>query len=304
MRPSLRIIQGAALAGAAALTYAHLVERHLFRLRRVTVPILQTTADPLRILHLSDLHLLPGQHDKIQWVRKLADHQPDLVIATGDNLGCVDAVPGVLRALEPLLALPGAFVFGSNDYNGPVVKNPFGYFNRNRRYVQGTALPSEELRDALIGAGWVDCNNARATIKAGSLLVDLVGVDDPHIGRDIYPVPQANPDTVNLRLGLVHSPEPRILETMSFDGCSIIFAGHTHGGQVRVPFYGALVTNCGLEPKLARGLHPWRDSETYLHVSAGLGTHSTAPIRFSCPPEATILTLVPRCHDNNLVISS
>ena len=289
----LRVAAGTAAVGAATLAYASLVERNLFTLRRVDVPMLAPDAEPLRVLHVSDLHLTPGQHRKQRWVAELAGTDPDLVIVTGDNLAHVDAVPAAVRALTPLLDFPGAFVFGSNDYRGPVVKNPFGYFDRDRPYVQGPALPTEELRDVFTGAGWADLNNARTTIKAGGRSIELVGVDDPHVERDRYETVAGPADpSVDVRIGLTHSPEPRLLDAMADDGFELLLAGHTHGGQVCVPFYGALVTNCGLDRRMAKGLHRWPYSEAFLHVSAGLGTSPTAPVRFACPPEASILTLV------------
>ena len=81
---------------------------------------------------------------------------------------------------------------------------------------------------------------------------------------------------------------------MAADGFALLLAGHTHGGQVCVPGYGALTTNCDLPQSMAKGLHRWPGSDAWLHVSAGLGTHPTAPIRFACRPEATVLTLIPR----------
>ena len=108
------------------------------------------------------------------------------------------------------------------------------------------------------------------------------------------PDPQTDADLGAVRLGLTHSPEPRVLDAMAADGFDLLLAGHTHGGQVGVPGVGALVTNCGLDRRMARGLHRWPDSTAWLHVSAGLGTHPTAPVRFACRPEATLLTLVPR----------
>ena len=81
---------------------------------------------------------------------------------------------------------------------------------------------------------------------------------------------------------------------MADDGFDLLFAGHTHGGQVCVPLVGALVTNCDLDRRMAKGLHRWPRSDAWLHVSAGLGTSPTAPVRFACPPEATVLTLIPR----------
>jgi predicted MPP superfamily phosphohydrolase len=286
---------GLAVAGAATAAYASLVERNLFTLRRFDVPILPPDAEPLRVLHVSDLHLTPGQRRKQRWVADLAGLDPDLVVVTGDNMAHIDAIPGLIRAYSPLFNYPGAFVFGSNDYRGPVFKNPFGYFNDNREYVQGEELPSEELRATLTEAGWADLNNARITLKAGGRAIELVGVDDPHVERDDYPSVAGPADpTADVHIGVTHSPEPPLLDAMAADGFSLLLAGHTHGGQVCLPGVGALVTNCGLDRHLAKGLHRWPGSGSWLHVSAGLGTHPTAPVRFACRPEASLLTLVPR----------
>jgi predicted MPP superfamily phosphohydrolase len=253
--------------------------------------MLEPGSAPLRILHLSDLHMTPAQARKQRWVASLASLEPDLVIVTGDNMASVSAVPAVLRAFEPLFDFPGAFVFGSNDYFGPVLKNPLGYLRRDRKHIEGPPLPTDDLRAGLLLAGWLELNNARGILKAGGRAIELAGVDDPHIGRDRYMSAALEP-SADLHFGVTHSPEPRVLDPMVRDGLSLIFAGHTHGGQVCVPFYGALTTNCELPRKMARGLH--RYGESWLHVSAGLGTHPTAPVRFACPPEASILTLVSR----------
>jgi predicted MPP superfamily phosphohydrolase len=284
-----------AAAGTATAAYGCLVERNMFTLRRFNVPVLAPDAEPLRVLHISDLHMTPGQQRKQAWVSRLAATDPDLVITTGDNLAHPGAVTAVVRALQPLLDRPGAFVFGSNDYRGPVFKNPFGYFRRSRSYVQGADLPTEDLRDVLVAAGWADLNNARSSVKAGGRTVEMIGVDDPHVARDDYAAVAGRVDpTADVHLGLTHSPEPEILTRMAADGAELLLAGHTHGGQVCVPGVGALVTNCGLPRRMAKGLHRWPGSDAWLHVSAGLGTHPTAPVRFACRPEASVLTLVPR----------
>jgi predicted MPP superfamily phosphohydrolase len=291
---SLYALAAGTVAGGAALAYASLVERNLFTLRRVDVPLLEPDAEPLRILHLSDLHMMPGQRRKQQWVAELIGTDPDLVVVTGDNMANPDAVPGVLRALQPLLDLPGAFVFGSNDYKGPVWKNPLLYLLPDREYVQGVELPAEELRTAFLTAGWADLNNARTVVKAGGRSVELVGVDDPHVDRDDYPS-VAGPASLgaDLHVGVTHTPASRVLNAMAADGFELMLAGHTHGGQVCIPGYGALTTNCDLPHSMAKGLHRWPGSQAWLHVSAGLGTHPTAPVRFACRPEATVLTLIP-----------
>jgi predicted MPP superfamily phosphohydrolase len=295
VRRSRVLSTGLVAAGAVALAYASLIERNLFTVRRFDVPVLPPDAEPLRILHLSDLHLTPGQRRKQRWVAELAGLDPDLVVVTGDNIAHPDAVDAVAAAYGPLFGLPGVFVFGSNDYRGPVFKNPFGYFDRDREYVQGVELPYEDLRRLLVGGGWADLNNARAMLKAGGRRVELVGVDDPHVERDEYQaVGGPVDDAADVHIGVTHTPEPYVLDDMARDGFSLLLAGHTHGGQVCLPGIGALVTNCGLPRAMAKGLHRWPDSDAWLHVSAGIGTHPTAPVRFACRPEATVLTLVPR----------
>ena len=294
-RSFISIAAATVAAGGATLAYASLIERNLFTLRRFDVPVLEADAEPLRLLHISDLHMMPDQRRKQDWVAALAGTDPDLVVVTGDNMASPEAVPGVLRALAPVLSVPGAFVFGSNDYRGPVWKNPLRYLLPHDEYVQGVDLPHGELANAFTEAGWVNLNNARTVVKAGGRSIELVGVDDPHVERDDYPSVSgpASPGA-DLHIGVTHTPAARVLDPMAQDGFDLLLAGHTHGGQVCVPFYGALTTNCDLPHSMAKGLHRWPGSDAWLHVSAGLGTHPTAPVRFACRPEATILTLIPR----------
>jgi predicted MPP superfamily phosphohydrolase len=123
-----------------------------------------------------------------------------------------------------------------------------------------------------------------------SRIVDVRGVDDPHISRDRYDeVAGAFDSAADFSMGVTHAPYLRVIDRMADDGADLILAGHTHGGQLRVPGYGALVTNCDLDTKRSRGLS--RHQESFLHVSAGIGTSPYAPFRFACPPEATLLTL-------------
>ncbi|KYH43603.1 metallophosphoesterase [Branchiibius sp. NY16-3462-2] len=308
MRPALITAGGVVGAGAGALAWGTLVERNWYALRSLTVPVLMPGSAPVRILQISDLHLVPRQRRRIEWVRSLARLEPDLVLNTGDNCSDLDAVPFVLEAMEPFLHLPGAFVLGSNDYFAPWFKNPFSYFADRRVTAverQPEKLPVDELITGLSSEGWLDLRNQRETIKANGMCLELVGVDDPHIGRDQYDE-VAGPAAADVAatLGVVHAPYTRVLNPMAADGASLIIAGHTHGGQVRVPFYGALVTNCDLDTSRASGLSRWWPraeagvpapaDPAYLQVSAGLGHSKYAPVRFACRPEANLITLVPR----------
>ncbi len=293
------------MGGAAAVAYASVIERNWFALRRFDVPVLPAGARPVRVLHISDAHLTPGRRRLISWVRALDELSPDLVVNTGDSIAHPRAVSYFLEALGPLLDRPGVFVYGSNDLYSPVPKNPARYLWRtsagdHQRTVPD--LPWAVLGDSMIAAGWYDANNKRGRIKAGDLDIEVAGVHDSHIKRDRYDQIAGPADPgADLRLGLLHSPEPRNLDRFAADGYDLLLAGHTHGGQVCLPFYGTLVTNCGIERARAHGLHRHPPADVtgasagaWLHVSAGLGTSPWAPVRFCCRPEATLLTLVPR----------
>jgi predicted MPP superfamily phosphohydrolase len=284
----------AAAAGSlvAGIAYASLIERNAFVLRELTMPVLSPGSSPLRVLHLSDFHMRPGQRRKQAWLRELAGWAPDLVINTGDNLAHPKAVPAVVQSLGDLLSVPGLFVFGSNDYFGPKPKNPANYIFKPSRRVAGQPLPWQDLRAAFTERGWLDMTHTRREIEVKGQLIAAAGVDDPHLTRDRYETiaGPANP-AANLTLGLTHSPEPRVLDRFAADGYQLVMAGHTHGGQLCLPFYGAVVTNCELDRSRAKGPSRW-GAHTQLHVSAGIGTSPYAPVRFCCRPEATMLTLV------------
>lgn len=294
-----RIQQTAAItagAAAAGLAYATLIERNAFVLRHQTMNVLEPGSSTLRVLHISDIHMLPGQRLKQAWISELEALEPDLVVNTGDNLAHPQAVPAVIQSLGGLLSRPGLFVFGSNDYFGPTPKNPMKYFKTDHKRSHGAPLPWQDLRAAFTERGWLDATHTVRELEVAGVRVAAAGVDDPHIGRDRYETVAGRPNPLaHLRLGLTHSPEPRVLDQFADDGYDLVMAGHTHGGQLRLPFVGALVTNCHIDRSRVKGPSSWGASMK-LHVSAGLGTSPYAPARFCCRPEATLLTLTPVSH--------
>ena len=292
----IRSVAAVGAVGAAAAFYGTVIERNAFTLRRFDVPVLPVGADPLRFLHVSDLHITANQRNKHDWVRSLAHLQPDLVVNTGDTLSAENAIPAVMRSLEPLFEFPGVFVPGNNDYYVPRPKNPIRYFGPppDPFSIQARPLPWPEMAGAMSEAGWTDLTHVRTGMKVDGREVALAGTDDPHLRRARYEriAGRADPDAL-VRIGVIHSPEPALLGAFAGDGYDLVLAGHTHGGQVRLPFGPALVTNCGIDRGRARWLHAW-DERMYFHVSAGLGTNPYMPIRFCCRPEASLLTLIPR----------
>jgi uncharacterized protein len=296
------LLTTAAVVGVAGIGYSSVIERNWFALRQYEIPVLAPGVRPLRILHISDAHLTPGRHRLMSWLRTLDALEPDLVVNTGDSIAHPQAVGPFLAALGPLLNRPGVFVYGSNDLYSPKLRNPARYLWRTSAEEHARDvddLPWEELGAGMEEAGWFAASNRRGRLKVGEHDIEVAGVHDSHISRDRYEkVAGAADRGADLRLGVLHSPEPAVLDRFAADGFDLLLAGHTHGGQLRLPGTGALVTNCGISRDMASGLHRYpgtgADSEPWLHVSAGLGTSPYAPVRFCCRPEASLLTLVPR----------
>lgn len=301
----------AAAVGAAAFAWGSLVERNRFTIRHETVPVLDAGARPLTVLHLSDLHMAPWQDRKQQWVRSLAQVEPDLIVNTGDNLGHPDGIEGLKRALQVFAGVPGVFVHGSNDYFGPQFKNPFTYFGGPSRTVaRPTTLDTARLEhyfeDTL---GWLSLNNTARAIEIRGSRLEFFGTNDAHRNWDRLDVlpgaieemrenvgwqdERSGPEPI--AIGVTHAPYRRVLDSFVNHGAELIFAGHTHGGQVRIPGLPALVTNCDIPREQAQGLSVWHHARhaAYLEVSAGIGTSIYAPVRFACPPEAVVVTLTP-----------
>ena len=289
-----------AAAGLAAFGYG-LWEKNQFVLREETLAILPPGRGPFRILHLSDIHFVPGQQKKADWLASLATLEPDLVVNTGDNLSHVKAVDPLLEALRPLMEFPGVFVPGSNDYFAPRLKNPAAYLaGPSKSAPQPTRLDWPRLRSGFGMGGWVDLTNRHQSLVLDGIRFDFSGVDDPHLKRERYagwPRGTRNQDSNDhLKIAVIHAPYQRVLDHFTAEGADLLLAGHTHGGQLCIPGYGALVSNCDLPTWRAKGLNDWSTNgrTTPVNVSGGIGTSRFAPVRIACKPEAVLLTLTSR----------
>lgn len=305
---ALAAVAATGLAAVAGHVWARHVEVHRYTLRRAEVRVLPAGTAPVRLLHISDIHLMPDDRRKLTFLQELGRLDVDVVVDTGDNIASAPSVPALVHVLDPLLRRPGAFVMGSNDMYAPGPKNPLRYFLPDARpdgYTEPERpleLPTEELAQGLARRGWRDLTNRRDETVLDGLRIRWVGVDDPHLERDEMPAPEdgssltdgvaPTPTSPTVRIAVAHAPYRRVLDGFVRDGADLILAGHTHGGQLRVPGFGALVTNCDLPRSQARGLSTW--SGVPLHVSAGMGASPYSNYRFATPPEATLLTLLPR----------
>lgn len=307
--------KGLFTAAVGIAAWSTLVEPNLFTVRRHLLPLLPDGAAPLRILQLSDLHMAPWHRHKVDWVSRLAELRPDLLVLTGDQMGHSAALNAVSTALQPFadVGVPGVFVHGSNDYYSPIIKNPLKYLRepsgpRDRE----PDLDTDALTQRYLDLGFTDLNNSATRMHLRGVDVELFGLGDPHINLDDAgrmrdaltaldrPIRKGTAkarslpsQTEPVRIGVVHAPYQRALNALLNERADLIIAGHTHGGQVRVPLVGALTSNCDLPPRQSRGMSVWFDAHNaaFLNVSAGLGASIYSPMRFACRPEASMITL-------------
>jgi len=273
-------------------SWAIFFERQIFVIRNQTLRVLPAGSKPINVLQIGDIHLAPWQKRKMAFLKSLANKQIDLVVNTGDNLGHEKSIPPLLDALGPLLQKPGVFVNGSNDYFAPVPKNPLGYIFNPSKTPNAVALETHLMTDSFEKAGWLNLNNKQATLEVSGSKIRFIGIDDWHIGKADL---EALKESSDFTIGLTHAPYLKVLEGLTARGAKVIFAGHTHGGQVRLPIIGALTTNSDLPNKFARGTSGWefQGKKSMLSVVAGLGNSIFAPVRFFCLPEVRIITLIP-----------
>lgn len=288
-----RLVAPALLAGGGLAAYA-LYEPYRFRLATLEVPV-APGAPALDVLHVSDTHMTSARRALARWVHALPDllpAQPDLVLATGDLIEDDSGIEPVVEALAGLEGKLGRFyVLGSHDYYQSRFRPDayLKYFQKDHERVKANPADVDALEAGLGSKGWRPLTNTTEVVHKGAAQVRLAGVDDPYIRRQTTDHIERTPEDA-LAIGLVHAPD--VVSEWALAGFDLVVAGHTHGGQVRLPFVGAVVTNCSLPAALAGGLH--RIGHTWLHVSPGLGSGRFARVRFARPPEATLLQIRPR----------
>jgi hypothetical protein len=264
-------------------------DRWGYRTRRLRLPI-KGLAAPLRVLHLSDLHLLPRDRAKMAFVRRVTDDDYDFVFLTGDiaeEEAAEPLVPG-------LLSRPprhGAFaVLGNHDHWR------MGFGEHLRSFLTGatsgrTAFTDVTAMKARYEADgrWRVLVNEHVETHVNDQKVVIAGIDDPFTRRGDLQKTMHGVKQADVLIGLVHVPTD--LASLSQRGFHLVLAGHTHGGQVRLPLIGALRTQCDLPPRHAAGLH--LVERTAVHVSQGLGAGTLIRLRLLCPPTAYDITLEP-----------
>jgi len=261
---AIREAAGALPSEELGLTHLELPLRHLPR-----------ALDGLSILHVTDLHLTAGAHAADAIVPLLGGEQYDLTVYTGDladDEGGMRALAPLLRALRPRER--SFAVLGNHDhyhYRHATGEGP-------RPNDLGPLLRTLEEGDVRL----LDNNND--SLYDGVLRV--VGVDDPTLGLDRLGDAFAGVPGDAATLLLAHSPD--VLMRLGRYRPGLLLAGHTHGGQVRVPGLGPIGSVSVLPRRYSMGAYVYDGVQTY--VSRGVGT-SGAPARWNCPPEVTVIRL-------------
>jgi len=279
------IVAAILAAGALCVAYGVFVERRWYRLVRYRLDILPGGGpERLTVLHLSDLHFVRRDPKKAAFLASLPP--ADVTVVTGDFLAEPEGVETAVAAVRPARGrLASWFVLGSNDLYVPLPLNYLSYFRKERRRRGVRRGRANELVAQLEGDGWVHLENVRLGVCLDGLDVELLGLDDPHISRqDLRVAPRER--SRDFGFAVAHSPDPAPELALGYD---FMLSGHTHGGQVRLPIVGALVTNSDMPRRLVSGLA--RMGRMHMHISPGLGTSKYAPFRFLCRPEATVLEL-------------
>jgi predicted MPP superfamily phosphohydrolase len=262
----------------AAIGCVARIEPRLLQVEEVEVPIpgLPSRLDGLRIVQLSDLHL--SRHVSLEHIQRAVamaqNLAGDLTVITGDYVsGKEDNVLSCARALSELRAPLGVYaILGNRDYNAG----------------------AHRVVDALTTAGLsVLRNQGRPIARDGGDRADfwLAGLDDVRWRQDDLDAALRDaPDGLPVIL-LVHEPDYaiRIADRAADLGIILQVSGHSHGGQVRLPFIGAPVLP-ELGEKYPLGLQ--KAGQMWVYTNRGVGVTSP-PIRFNCPPEVTALTLRP-----------
>ncbi|HUU28618.1 MAG TPA: metallophosphoesterase [archaeon] len=246
----------------------------------------------LSILHISDIHLKDSDVGSLKAFEALAERQWDFIFITGDLTDNDSGIGPLAEALKGMRASYGKYaVLGNHDYFLFKADNPYQWF----RIFFGAALKGRHLnfcqeKDITLLVRALQNNGIRVLqnqvasgLFEGGGKYQVFGIDDPSTDRD-NPAPLYGcVDHEALRMVLIHSPQ-RLASIQPFRP-DLVLCGHTHGGQIRIPFLGAVATHSDAKRKSAAGIVLMEGCR--VHISPGMGCGSIFPFRILAPPELT-----------------
>lgn len=290
-------------AGLALAIWIIFVEPHRFRVRETELPTISRSSHrlaveapelaSLTILHVTDTHFTGQDERKLDFLRGVAKRECDLVFYTGDLIDQPEGVENCAEAAGYFTPRLGSFaVLGGHDY---YKLNPF------LRYLQfvkpsltsdlyGTLNPTKQVVEALSAAGVCVLQDDSALVELpGGGRCAIIGLRDAYMFRPSLRAGWEDvPDDIPV-IVLSHSPD--VLPELLRRRAELAFFGHTHGGQVRLPFVGALITRSTLPGKRASGT--FKRYHTVYTLNNGLGATRWLSYRLLCRPEVSLVKLTP-----------
>jgi hypothetical protein len=291
VHPAIYIAVALLLAALLLVLWVTVIEHRLFRVRRVVLDADRLGLPPLRILHVTDTHFHGRDGAILRFLGHVAAREDfDLVFLTGDLIDSpsgLDAAEAVAGMFRPSL---GTFaVLGGHDYAqlDPVKTYRFLLTRRAQEAFAGDN-PADDLVARLEAAGVRVLEDSAASVRppAGRPFA-VVGLRDAFVFEPDSEAAWRKVEPDLPVIAIAHSPD--VVREVSRRGASLAFFGHTHGGQVRLPIVGAVVTRCTLPRRLVRGV--FRQADTVFILNNGLGTSPAIPYRLLCRPEVTVAVL-------------
>jgi predicted MPP superfamily phosphohydrolase len=271
-----RFLGGVSLAAAGTYSYAHFIEAERLQTSHATVPLSNGTREPLKLLHLSDLHA--SRLVTLDYIGRAISRaltwKPDVICVTGDFITqrftrATDYIK-LLRQLSD--AAPCFATLGNHDG---------GRWSGEHGGYSDITWISDALRESRIQL----LHNTATQVRIRDWPLQFVGVGDTWAANlDVETAFRAVDSKVPTVL-LSHNPDEK--EKVASRHWELMLSGHTHGGQLRVPWLGATPFAPVRDKRFVSGLHRW--NERWIHVTKGIG--NVYGMRINCPPEISFLTL-------------
>lgn len=285
--------------GAALVLLAFwmlVVEPRWFRVRRVVRPASEVGLPALRILHLTDTHFSGNDGPLLRFLENLARREPyDLVVYTGDLIESAEGLENLRRAAGLFSPRLGSFaVLGGHDWKRS------GFLRVYSHLLAGNALrtsrrenPGHEVIEMMESAGVQVLRDEASPVQPlasraeNGSEITVLGLRDGYMFNSDMEAAWEGVSRSSPVVALSHSPD--LVPALARRGANLVLCGHTHGGQVRLPFIGPVITRTRAPRRWARGTFHL-DGTTFV-VSCGLGASIPSPYRLLCRPEAVIVEL-------------
>lgn len=269
------------------LAWAFFVEPHWYHLRRIKLKGRKKLHKSITILHLSDIHFQKKEGAKKHFFQKLSMLNPDLLFLTGDIIENDDGIDTAVQLISGIRSRYGAFfVPGNHEYYDYHWLDTLRYYLR----LGNTAAVRNQFDlfvSKLAQIGVKTLVNQSVKLEVHGNHVWIGGTDDPVTQKVDFNAALSGMGPQTFNILLTHHLDS--LLKLHHHGIDIVFAGHTHGGQVQIPFLGPLICETKLPRRYVDGLHEYKGMTTF--VSRGVGTGRLLKPRFACRPEAVFFEL-------------